>query len=104
MDGENDNSTEGVVEVLGVPFHGGFLFRDKDLISLERTGVGMVSAVAVLPREVGDHEERMEYKANGVIEPLVIAEGVVATLVGNDPYASKDAALGSPVQSPGWIK
>ena len=104
MDGEGEDTAYRVVDVCGVPFHVGFLFRDKDFISFKRSGVGMVSTVAVFPREVGDHEKRVEDKANGVIQPLVITEGVVATLVGNDPNASKDAALGSPVQSPGWIK
>lgn len=43
----------------------------------------------------------MENEADGVIKPLVVAEGVVAALMGDDPDAGEDAALDSPVDWPG---
>ena len=42
----------------------------------------------------------MEDEADGVVEPLVVTEGVVAALVGDDPNAGESAALESPVEGP----
>ena len=39
----------------------------------------------------------MEEESHGVIDPLVIAEGVVTAFVGYDPNAGEDAALDDPV-------
>ena len=43
--------------------------------------------MAVLPGEVRDEEEGVEDEAHGVVQPLVVAEGVVAAFVGDDPEA-----------------
>ena len=59
--------------------------------------------MAVLPGEVGDEKPRVEDEANCVVNPLVITEGMVATLVGNNPNASADAALDDPVEGPGQV-
>lgn len=42
----------------------------------------------------------MEEETNGVVKPLVVAEGVVAALVGDDPNAGESAALECPVEGP----
>jgi len=42
----------------------------------------------------------MENKANDIIEQLVVTECMVATLMSNDPNASEDTALDSPVDWP----
>lgn len=59
--------------------------------------------MTILPREVGDKEGGVENQSNCVVKPLVVAEGVMATLVGNDPDTREDAALEGPVDGPGEV-
>jgi len=61
----------------------------------------VVAAVAVFPRKVGHQKKRVENETNRVIEPLVVAESVVATLVRYDPNAGEDGTLDDPVEGPG---
>lgn len=56
--------------------------------------------MTVLPREVWDEEGRVEDKAYSIIKPLVVAEGMVATLVGYDPHTSEDTTLDEIVNRP----
>lgn len=43
----------------------------------------------------------MEDEANQVVQPLVVAKGVVAAFVGDDPDSGEDTTLDSPVEGPG---
>jgi len=100
-DKQSENSPNRVVEVLGIPTNAGLCFRHKHFVTFKRPRVGVVAAVAVFPRKIGHQKKRMENKTNRVIEPLVIAESVVATLVRYDPNAGEDGALDYPVEGPG---
>ena len=42
----------------------------------------------------------MENKANDIIKQLVVTECMVATLMSNDPNASEDTTLDSPIDWP----
>lgn len=58
-EGESDGKCEDsacrvVAQVLGEPGEFGFGLGDEHLVAVERAGVGVVAAVADLPREVGD--------------------------------------------------
>lgn len=63
-----------------------------------------MTAVAILPRKVRDKEKRVKDEANCVIEPLIVTEGMVTTLMCNDPDTSHDTALNSPVNWPSHVR
>ncbi|KAA8516991.1 hypothetical protein F0562_017191 [Nyssa sinensis] len=73
---------------------------DENFIALKGSDVGMVAAVAVFPGEERDEEGGVEHEADSVVEPLVITEGVVATLMGYDPNAGYDTTYEEPVKRP----
>ncbi|KAJ0575347.1 hypothetical protein HanIR_Chr05g0211731 [Helianthus annuus] len=56
--------------------------------------------MAVFPREIRGEESRVEDETDGIIDPLVLAKGVVTAFVTNDPQASQDAGLTKPVNWP----
>ena len=64
-------------------------------------GVGVMTVVADLSREVRDEESRVEDEADNVIKEGGVEEGMVAALVGDDQNADEDAALGNPIEGPG---
>lgn len=90
--GEGDSkcydSAKWVVKVLGVPTNGGFLLGDKYFITIKGSCIGVMAAMAILPREVGDKEARVEDKANSVVKPLIVTEGMVATFMSYNPNSS----------------
>jgi len=102
-DGKCEDSAWWIVKVFGVPTDAGFFLRNKDFISLKGTCIRMVAAMAVLPGEVRDKKTGVEDEANQVIEPLVVTEGMVATLVSYDPEASEDTTLENPVDWPSQV-
>jgi len=86
--------------VLEIPGHSGLGLGDKHLIPLEGCGVGVVAAVAEFEREVRDEKGRVEQEAKEMFYKLVIAKGVMAALVSDDPEAGEDAALTKPIKRP----
>ena len=58
---------------------------DEDGVLLHVPGVAVVAGVGDLPGEVGDHEERVGGPADKVVEGLVLGEGTVAALMGENP-------------------
>lgn len=73
---------------------------EEDHVALHVTGGLVVLAVRDLPREVGDEESRVENPANGVVKSLGGREGLVTTLVGNDPETGTEQALEDGVEGP----
>ncbi|PBP27062.1 hypothetical protein BUE80_DR001978, partial [Diplocarpon rosae] len=61
----------------------------------------VVLAVAQSPRVEGHQQEGVHDEAHGVVEVLVLGEGAVAALVGQDPDAGEDEALHGGVGHPG---
>ncbi|KAF7820437.1 Omega-6 fatty acid desaturase, endoplasmic reticulum isozyme 1 [Senna tora] len=58
------------------------------------------TAKPVLSMKLCGRADRVKDQTHEVIEPLVITEGVVATLVGDHPHAGENAALESPIGRP----
>nr|ACL52983.1 unknown [Zea mays]ACL53151.1 unknown [Zea mays]ACL53170.1 unknown [Zea mays]ACL53198.1 unknown [Zea mays]ACN35830.1 unknown [Zea mays] len=92
-----------VVHVRGVPRQRLLLLGHEHLVALQGPRVGVVAPVAVLPREVGHHERRVQHQADHVVQERVVREGVVAALVRDDPHAGAHAPLRDPVQRPGGV-
>lgn len=84
--------------VLVAPGLGG---GNKGHILDDVASVAVVTVVAVLPGEVGDHEEAVQEPADNVVELGVLGEGTVAALVSQDPDAGADEALEEAVGHPG---
>jgi hypothetical protein len=99
-DGECDNPARRIVQVLGIPSELGFRLRHKDLITLEGASVGVMAPMTIFPREVRHHQSRVKDKPNGVINQLVITEGMVATFMGDNPNTSANTTLADPVNRP----
>lgn len=59
--------------------------------------------MAIFPGEEWNKEGGVQDKADSVIQPLVVTEGVVATFMGNDPNSSQHTALADPVKRPGQV-
>lgn len=74
--------------------------RDENEILLDVAGEAVVAGVRDLPREVRNTEERVGEPADDVVQAGVPGEGAVAALVGEDPQAGEDAALGASVEDP----
>jgi len=72
----------------------------EDHIALHVTGGLVVLAVRDLPREVGDEKSRVENPTDGVVKGLGGREGLVTTLVGNDPQTGAEQALEDGVEGP----
>lgn len=56
--------------------------------------------MTIFPREVRHQQSRVKDKSNGVINPLVITESVMATFVGINPNTSANTTLANPVNRP----
>lgn len=56
--------------------------------------------MAVLPGEVRDQEGGVEEEPDSIVDEAMLAEGSVATLVGDDPDAHEEAALEEEVGGP----
>lgn len=99
-DSKSDNPAWRIVQVLGIPSELGFIFRHKDLITLEGASVGVMATMTIFPGEVWHHQSRVKDKPNGVINPLVITEGMVATFMSDNPNSSANTTLADPVNRP----
>lgn len=89
--------------VEGLAHAGGVLLTglgDEDHVAGQVTGGLVVLAVGDLPGEVGDEQERVADPANGVVQDLGGGEGLVTTLVGQNPHAGADETLHDGVQGP----
>lgn len=73
---------------------------DKDHVLLHVAGVLVVAVVREFPGEVRDHESRVSKEADNVIQPLVLGEGAMTSLVAENPETSADEALDEPVGDP----
>lgn len=73
---------------------------NEDHVASKVTGSLVVLAVGDLPREVGDQQERVADPADGVVQDLGGREGLVTTLVGQDPNTGTDETLDDGIQSP----
>lgn len=101
---EREKPSRGAVQVLGVEGESGSGLGDEHFVAVERGGVGVVAAVTVFPREVRDEQSRVEEEADGIIHPLVIAEGMVAAFMSNHPNTGQNAALGDPIERPRKVR
>jgi hypothetical protein len=72
----------------------------EDHVALHVTSGLVVLAVRDLPREVRDEKSRVENPANGVVEGLGGREGLVTTLVCNNPKTGTEQALEDGVEGP----
>ena len=82
---------------------GFFESRNMVFIAVKRIGVCMVTTVANFPREVRDHERRVDNKANKVIDPAIVTEGIMITLMAYDPSPGQDTTLDSNVSCPAQV-
>lgn len=73
---------------------------DEDHITGKVTGGLVVLAVGDLPREVRDQQKGMADPADSVVQDLGGREGLVTTLVGQDPDTGTDETLDDGVQGP----
>mmetsp|Transcript_76298 Transcript_76298/g.247473 ORF Transcript_76298/g.247473 Transcript_76298/m.247473 type:complete len:281 (-) Transcript_76298:11-853(-) len=62
----------------------------------------VVDRVGALPGLVGRQHDRVQHVADGRLQPLLVAEGVVATLVRDDPHARGEGSLHHRVHRPEW--
>ena len=60
-------------------------------------------AMCDAPRVIGNEKKRMANRTNGVINYAIIAESLVAALVGNHPNSCHDTSLSIPIQAPQWV-
>ncbi len=96
----SENSARRVVKDFGVDCDIGLTFGDVNFVVVERVCVSMVAAMAIFPSEVRGEKRRMEKEADCIIEPLVLAKGMVTTFMANDPKTSEDTSLTKPVKRP----
>ena len=75
--------------------------RHEHRILLHVSGIPVVAGVGDFPREVGHHQKRVGGPADEVVEGLVVREGAVAALVGQDPESRTHAALEEAIGGPG---
>lgn len=73
---------------------------EEDHVALHVASSLVVLAVRDLPREIGDEKSRVENPANGVVKSLGGREGLVTTLVGNDPQTGTEQTLEDGVECP----
>mmetsp|Transcript_54053 Transcript_54053/g.129214 ORF Transcript_54053/g.129214 Transcript_54053/m.129214 type:complete len:263 (-) Transcript_54053:7-795(-) len=62
--------------------------------------LGVVDGMGPLPREVRYHERGVQRIADQRLQPLLVAERVVAALVSDDPRSSGDGALRHRIEDP----
>jgi hypothetical protein len=73
---------------------------EEDHIALHVTSGLVVLAVGDLPREVWDEKSRVKDPADSVVKGLGGREGLVTTLVSNDPQTGTEQALEDGVEGP----
>lgn len=74
---------------------------NKSHVEVHVAGEAVVAVVRVLPREVGDEEERVEEPSDDIVELSVSRESTVTALVAQDPDTSAHEALDKAVDHPG---
>ena len=74
---------------------------NEDHVLLHVARVLVVTVVRELPGEVGNHEGGVSEEADDVVQPLVLGEGAVTSLVAEDPETGADETLDEAVGDPG---
>lgn len=74
---------------------------NEDHVLLHVASVLVVTVVRELPGEVGDHERRVSEETDDVVQPLVLGEGAVTSLVAKNPETGADETLDEAVGDPG---
>lgn len=74
--------------------------RNEDEVLVDVAGEAVVAGMRDLPGEIRNTKGRVAEPADDIVQTLVPREGAVATLVGENPQAGEDAALGSAVENP----
>lgn len=94
-----------VVVKTWVPFLGkakvGAGLGDVNLITFHGRVVAVVAVVRDFPAEVRSPKEAVGDEADGVVDPFMVREGTMSTLMTNDPDTGEDEALEPPVGTPG---
>lgn len=74
---------------------------NEDHVLLQVSGGVVVLSVGNLPGEVGNQQRAVKDPSNGVVENLGLREGLVTTLVSENPDSSSEKSLGESIDSPG---
>lgn len=74
--------------------------RDEHEILLDVAGEAVVTGVRDFPRKIRDAKERVTEPADDIVQTGMSGESAVAALVGENPQASENAALGETIENP----